>query len=257
MFKVAVAITLACMLVSPVYAGGAVGKATEITQIANNIELGAILSENVEMLATDIEQLAVQGNQLTTQINQYTTMIQNLRSLPSQVFNKMLGGLPAEGQALLKLGRASWDLYGAANRASDVLRTAEYSMQTLSISPQQYFGYMVSAARAGDEYWREAVKRDTSALQEYQKRIEEWQQASASAGSVAGNLEGHQATAAMVAKAGAEITRLNAQISQANADANSVRAANAAGNVRSTEALQALEAAKRRAQQDDQKWRLK
>lgn len=233
------------------------GGATEVTQIANNIQLADITALNTEQLAEEIQQTATQMSQLTTQVNQYTTMIQNLRTLPMQAFNQLLGGLPGEGKALLQLGRASWNLFDSANRASNVLKAAEYSMGTMGINPAEYYGYMVNAARYGNAYWGEAVRRDTAALQDYQTKIAEWQQASENAQGATGNLQAQQATAAAVTKAGAEISRLNAQISQANADANAFRGGQAGANVRSIEALQALEAAKARALEDDQKWRMR
>ena len=251
----AAAVALACVFVSPAYAGGVVGKATEITQIANNIELGAILSENVEQLATEIEQLAVQGSQLTTQVNQYTTMIQNLRDLPSQVFNDMLGGMGSDMQNLLKLGRSSWQLYDSANQAMGVLKTAEYTAQAMQISPTDYLNRMLYAAKSRDQYFQSAVKRDTDALKDYQEKIEAWQSASKAASSTSGNLQAQKATALAVNKAGAEITRLNQGIDQMRADMNTVSAAQADSDQRSEAARQQIEKAKLKALEEDAAWR--
>ncbi len=253
---VAAAAMVLAIAVSPVsYAGGSVGKATEFTQIANNIELGAILTENVEMLATDIEQLAVQGNQLTTQINQYTTMIQNLRDLPTQVFNDMLGGMGTDMQNLLKLGRSSWQLYDSANQAMNVLRTAEYAAQSMQISPTDYMNRMLYAAKSRDQYFQAAVKRDTDALKDYQEKIDAWQSASKAASSTTGNLQAQKATALAVNKAGAEITRLNQGIDQLRADMNIRSEGQENNDARSEAARQAIEKAKLKALEEDAAWR--
>lgn len=66
----------ACAIVAiPVYAGGSVGRATEHTQILNNLQLVASYAEQVE--------------QTVTQISQYQTMLTNLMQLtPSGALNQ-------------------------------------------------------------------------------------------------------------------------------------------------------------------------
>lgn len=74
----------ACAIVAiPVYAGGSVGRATEHTQILNNLQLVASYAEQVE--------------QTVTQISQYQTMLTNLMQLtPSGALNQAAQALWAD-----------------------------------------------------------------------------------------------------------------------------------------------------------------
>jgi len=74
------------------YASGAVAGATEITQIANNIEL--------------VTQVYQQAEQLANELTMIQNMVTNTQALPSQVFSQVFGsiqrlqGIVATGNAL-------------------------------------------------------------------------------------------------------------------------------------------------------------
>ncbi len=93
--RVVMAASLA--LSTTVYAGGGgvTGGATEVTQILNNIELGAIHTEEVTQVTKLVDQINNQVTMINNQINMYTDMLMNSGALSA--FNW--------GQAMADIGQ--------------------------------------------------------------------------------------------------------------------------------------------------------
>jgi P-type conjugative transfer protein TrbJ len=88
---IAVIVSLALPL--PAYAGAVTGEATEWTQIANNIELVALVAKETEGVAINAEQLVTQVETLKTQFLAYQNMIRNTLNLPETIWRDVEGSL--------------------------------------------------------------------------------------------------------------------------------------------------------------------
>lgn len=83
--KLLAAVAIFMMLSATAWAGGGglTGGATEMTQIANNSELGSILGQEVEQISNQVKQI-------TNQIKQYTEMIKQGLALPTSMINDVV-----------------------------------------------------------------------------------------------------------------------------------------------------------------------
>jgi len=76
------AVILVILISAPAWAGGGglTGGATEMTQLANNSELGSILGQEVEQISNQVKQI-------TNQIKQYTEMVKQGLVMPNSMIN--------------------------------------------------------------------------------------------------------------------------------------------------------------------------
>lgn len=96
----------------PSYAGGGMGGgATEMTQLANNSELGSILGQ-------EIEQISNQVKMITNQLNQYNEMIKQGLKLPTSFINDVTGQL----QSLQSAVQQTTGLYQSYGSFADSLK---------------------------------------------------------------------------------------------------------------------------------------
>lgn len=101
-----------CLLSFGTYAGGGglTGGATEITQIANNAELGAVLSQEARQVSNQLTQIQNQIQQYQQLVNQYNNMVQNTLNLPNHIWGnttqhlQQLASIVQTGQALAYSG---------------------------------------------------------------------------------------------------------------------------------------------------------
>lgn len=87
------------------------GGATEMTQLANNSELGSILGQEVEQISNQVEMI-------TNQLNQYKEMIKQGLKLPTSFINDVTGQL----QSLQRAVQQTTGLYQSYGSFADSLR---------------------------------------------------------------------------------------------------------------------------------------
>ncbi len=75
--------------------GGLTGGATEITQIANNVELGAIFGEEAQQVAQQAQQLAHEIQMIQNQLNMYQNLLDNTANLSNYMWGNALNDLMA------------------------------------------------------------------------------------------------------------------------------------------------------------------
>jgi P-type conjugative transfer protein TrbJ len=73
--------------------GGVGGGATEVTQLANNVELATQVGQMSQSLAHEIEQIVNQITQITNQITMITDMVHNTLSLPAKLIGSVTGAV--------------------------------------------------------------------------------------------------------------------------------------------------------------------
>lgn len=96
MHKIAIAFILLCLIAAaPAYAGGGglSGGALEMTQLANNSELGAILGQEVEQISNQVKLI-------TNQLNQYTEMLKQGLAMPTSFINDVASQFTALERAV-------------------------------------------------------------------------------------------------------------------------------------------------------------
>lgn len=97
---------------APSYAGGGMGGgATEMTQLANNSELGSILGQEVEQISNQVKMI-------TNQLNQYNEMIKQGLKLPTSFINDVTGQL----QSLQSAVQQTTGLYQSYGSFADSLK---------------------------------------------------------------------------------------------------------------------------------------
>ena len=80
--------------------GGLTGGATEITQIANNAELGAIFGEEAQQVAQQAQQLAHEIQMIQNQLNMYQNLLDNTSNLGSFMWGNVFSDLQALAAAV-------------------------------------------------------------------------------------------------------------------------------------------------------------
>ncbi|AKH22412.1 hypothetical protein AAY24_18255 (plasmid) [Sedimenticola thiotaurini] len=80
--------------------GGLAGGATEITQLANNVELGAIFGEEAQQVAQQAQQLAHEIQMIQNQLNMYQNLLDNTSNLGSFIWGNVFSDLQALASAV-------------------------------------------------------------------------------------------------------------------------------------------------------------
>lgn len=129
MKKLIIFALLALLAVSPALAGGGGigGGATELTQIANNGELGAILGKEVEQIAKQVEMIQ-------NQINQYQEMVRQGMALPESVWRSVENDLSSLRNAV----QMTSGLYSSLGNLDQVFRQTNPGIQTRSSRGMTY-----------------------------------------------------------------------------------------------------------------------
>lgn len=107
--------------------GGGVGRATEITQLANNSELGAILGKEVEQVAKQVEMIQ-------NQINQYTEMVRQGMALPESVWRSVENDITSLRSAV----QMTSGLYSSLGNLDQVFRQTNPGIVTRSSQGMTY-----------------------------------------------------------------------------------------------------------------------
>ncbi|WP_419739480.1 P-type conjugative transfer protein TrbJ [Ruegeria sp.] len=97
---------------TPATSGGAVGRATEFTQLLNNAELVSLVGLETKLLNTNARQLATQANLLRTQLQAYRNMQRNTANLPETIWGDVVTSLTELRSVMASAGALASD--GAA-----------------------------------------------------------------------------------------------------------------------------------------------
>jgi P-type conjugative transfer protein TrbJ len=128
-------------MINPALAGGGVVDATELTQIANNLELIGIAELEGQNLAINTDILSQEIQQLATQINTYQAILQNLEQLPDTYLSEAMEPV----QKLHQLMSEARTIAASGRQLDDFLRSD-------LITDPLFDGKVLSDARLSERY---------------------------------------------------------------------------------------------------------
>lgn len=190
----------------PAHSTGLVAGATEITQIANNIELIAQVGEATQTTANTL---------MTAQ-----STMQMLRQLPASVLNEAMGGLPVEQV------RAMADAYVVMSQATsvykdaeNVLRKAHDDADRLGITPSELLQHKANAAAMHGGIYAQTYEEEQRKLALLAKTSQEVQKQAETVKNIDSNVGGIQFLASQNVKMQATMATMASSIATANANA--------------------------------------
>jgi conjugal transfer/entry exclusion protein len=150
--------------------GGLTGVATEITQLANHVELVTSAIQNVKTVA----------NTLQTVIH----LKEVLRNVDPRVLAEIAGVPPEDFDALYRLNDSVNGLLGAYQSLNDQLNNFNQGVQMTGLSPSQYLQTQVLAAQRYGGYYKKVLESESNALK---RAIEEQSRLSADLATINSN----------------------------------------------------------------------
>lgn len=166
-------------------ASGAVTGATEFTQIMNNSELIASVSQQAGINSTVLQQYITQLQQL--QIQQ-----QNIKGLANFNVQAELTRLAKEEARYTLAKKKSEDLSKSAKKTSDLMSADLQVMRDKGMSPSDYYGNAAKAAAEGSTYWQTMIDGSVSSLDDLAQKSKDHQKFMADNKDIKGNVEGMQ-----------------------------------------------------------------
>jgi len=201
------AVCLSLALSPTAFAGGSMtGGATEWTQIANNTELIAQVSEAVDTTANTL---------MTAQ-----QTMQMLRNLPETVVNELTAGLPVEKVQALASAYQTMTRAGNVYRdAVKVLEQAKREGENLKLKPADYLRYKAAAAQKLGGVYQQSYESEIAKLNRLSKTAADVQKQATTVRGINSNVGGLQALASQNMQVQALLGDISSSIAQANANA--------------------------------------
>lgn len=183
--------------------GGLSGGALEITQLANNAELVASVSEAVQTTAN-------------TLMTARTTM-QMLRNLPETLLSEVLGGLPIETvRAMADAYTVMSSAVSVYREAEDVLRQAKDTAERLNISPSELLRLKAEAAYRYGGVYKQTYENEQARLRRLAEVSKEVQKQAETIRKIDSQVSGIQ----MLASQNIQMQSMLAEIAHSIATAN-------------------------------------
>lgn len=203
----AVGLTAALLFAAPnASAGGPTGGALEPTQMMNNIQLIAQVSEAVDTTANTL---------LTAQ-----QTMQMLKNLPDTIRSELLSGLPVDKvQALAQ----SYQTFAAASStykdAQKVLEDAYRDMQALKMKPAEYLDFRIKAAKTLGGVYQDQYETEVAKLNRLKDTSLDIQKQAMAIHGINSQVSGLQAIATQNVQMQTFLGDISSSIAQANANA--------------------------------------
>lgn len=202
-------IVSAGIVIGPAYAGGKVGGATEITQIANNVQLVASYLQQVTSYKKQVEQFL-------TQINQYQRQLTDAMNVNSLAKKIGLDGMMRDLNKIRETKKAFEKLHGSLDQVGRNFQGRFLEATQLNLSPDEYLRREIAKIRAGNDNAirrLEDEKRMTDAVEEDFALAKKWGQ----------QIDGQEGINASLGLLNTQMNRMlqqNARVSQMLAQAN-------------------------------------
>lgn len=166
-------------------ASGAVAGGTEFTQLMNNSELIASVSQQAGINSTVLQQYITQLQQL--QIQQ-----QNVRGLTNFDAKGEVARLVKEEARYVLAKKKSDDLSKSAKKTSNLMSADLQVMRDKGMSPSDYYGNAAKAAAEGSTYWQTMIDGSVSSMDDLAAKSKDHQKYMADNKDIKGNVEGIQ-----------------------------------------------------------------
>lgn len=198
-------------------ATGLIAGATEPTQIANNIELGASL---IEQASTAASALAAK----ITLAQQYITMLQNIKNLPQDMLNELSKPYKDQIKALTDLQTSVKDLKSAAENTNAMFRSRGQDFTTSGKSLNDYLKFEVALAdKKGGEY-KKRLDQDIAAMDTMKDKATALRKTAEKTSSITGAVQGLQHLSQLSTMQAGELMEIKAALLQQSSNQNSDRA---------------------------------
>ena len=157
--KTCTALIYTSCLLSPISGhakGGGIAGASEPTQIANNLELAASLTQQTRSVA---EQVAAK----MTLIRQYITMVTNLKNVPQNLIQQTLAPYRQQLAAFQELKTAVTDLRGAAENTRAMFESRSTDFRRSGMDMGKFLKYEMTLANKKGGIYRQRMNQDFAA----------------------------------------------------------------------------------------------
>lgn len=186
--------------------GGMTGGATEITQLANKVELIAQVGQAVQTTSNTL---------MTAQ-----STMQMLRQLPESVISEAMSGLPVEKvQALADAYTVMSQAVGVYQDAEYVLRKAHNDAQRLGISPSELLQHKANAAALHGGIYLQTYEAEQAKLARLARTSAEVQKQANTVKTIDSNVGGIQFLASQNVQVQATLAELSGSVATATANA--------------------------------------
>lgn len=179
---------LSCMTAINLANAGSVagtGGASEITQIANNMQL-------VGMTAKQATQVAEAISTRIATVNQYVAMLQNLKNLPAIAMQQALAPYKEQVGDLGKLFNSVDKLKKAAENTEYLMSSRVTDARMLNMSMKEYLQREAKLANTKGGIYKSRYQQDIKAIEALQTRAKELRALSERNPAISGNVEGLQ-----------------------------------------------------------------
>ncbi len=187
------------------------GGATEITQIANNMQL-------VGMTAKQATQVSEAIATRIASVNQYVAMLQNLKNLPAVAMQQALAPYKEQVGDLGKLFNSVDKLKKAAENTEYLMSSRVTDARMLNMSMKEYLQREAKLANTKGGIYKSRYQQDIKAIEEMQKRAKELRTLSEKNQSISGNVEGLQQLNQHASMTAGELMEIRAALLAQNVD---------------------------------------
>ncbi len=165
--------------------GGGVVGATEITQIANNVELLAVNTSTYQTWSESIK------NQINT-YKSYLQGVQNLSRLPSNYIPEMSNPYAGALVALVDLKASLDDFQKVGKATTDMLSGRLNEASGLNMTVAEYFNKEMQLANYRGGNYQKRIEQDLALIDNLKQRSVQLKSATDKTQAITGNLEGLQ-----------------------------------------------------------------
>ena len=187
------------------------GGATEITQIANNMQL-------VGMTAKQATQVSEAIATRIASVNQYVAMLQNLKNLPAVAMQQALAPYKEQVGDLGKLFNSVDKLKKAAENTEYLMSSRVTDARMLNMSMKEYLQREAKLANTKGGIYKSRYQQDIKAIAEMQARARELRTLSEKNQSISGNVEGLQQLNQHASITAGELMEIRAALLAQNVD---------------------------------------
>ncbi len=212
--RAVIATTMLCWLPQQASAGGgAMGGATEMTQVLNHAELAATVAKQAQMVS---EQIAAR----MVQIQQYETMVRNLKDVGPNLINQALAPYQTQLGALQSLGGSVNALKQTSLNAQQVINGRISEAASMNMDLRTYLSNeMALASRRGGVH-RQRVDQDLAAIDDLAAKASNLRTVASQTQDVTGNVQGLQQLARLSSISAGELLEIKAALLSQNVNQN-------------------------------------
>lgn len=187
------------------------GGASEMTQVANNIQLVGMTAKQATQVSEAI------ATRIAT-INQYVAMLQNLKNLPAIAMQQALAPYKEQVGDLGKLFNSVDKLKRAAENTEYLMSSRVTDARLLNMSMKEYLQREAKLANTKGGIYKSRYQQDIKAIEEMQSRAKELRTLSEKNQAISGNVQGLQQLNQHASITAGELMEIRAALLAQNVD---------------------------------------